>query len=302
MARTELTEDIVLRVDPGGDDQSGNGTDNNPFKTPQGAWDFLSGGHDLKGRGATILLTAGGPGTEIFYPGLRCSGRIPGQIGCAPPLQVNPGRPSYQIGKLAPIKLRSTNPTYYPGAILYPPADSGIPALSLSEGAALDVAGVTFDSSRAGSDCVDVFYSALLVLKNCRFGAAAPWANHISVYDAVILQDGGYQVSGQGFYHINIGHGGSILVNNNGDPALGYVVEFLGPQIFNPQAAFVLVDGGTYYAMCLSWAGAGHGPGLHVGLTANVIRSGAIETGSGGNPNYFPGTLPPSVDGSSYYA
>jgi hypothetical protein len=75
------------------------------------------------------------------------------------PLVVGPGKPSYPIGKYLPFTLRG-DPQNPLGAFLNPCPGSGrpvIPALSLNEGAALRVEGVSFDTSTAQQDCINVF-------------------------------------------------------------------------------------------------------------------------------------------------
>lgn len=293
MSRIALTGPATFHAKTTGSDVSGDGTDANPMRNPQAVWDMLFADYDLRGFPVTVQLETATDGSHNFYEGLRMSGRLVGQGGAQPPLQVNPGRPPYLIGKHAPVTLRG-DPAHKLGAFLYPPQDSGCPGVSLADCASLAVEGVTIDTYRAKADCIAVFDNAFLDFRgDVRFGAAGPWSNHISVSDATFLLNGNYEISGAGFYHLNLGGCGTVLVNNNGDPALHYTVTLLG-QAF--QQAFVLVDKGIFYAMALQFVGL-----VQSGLTAWVIRNGVIETASGANPNYFPGTVAPLLASGGQY-
>lgn len=63
----------VFNVNPSGSDSAGDGSSKNPWKTPQGAWQYLKANVDFAEQSATVVLA---PGT---YPGFTGAGRLVGQ-------------------------------------------------------------------------------------------------------------------------------------------------------------------------------------------------------------------------------
>jgi hypothetical protein len=284
----------------------------NPFRNPQAAVDLLYANYDLAGQfGATIHLGCASPGQQNYYEGVKISGRVVGQAGAFMPLQVGPGLPAYPIGKYRPITIlgdtTGTNPL---GAFINPGNDGRAagPGLSLSDGAALKVSGVAFDTGLCPYDCIDVFGS-FLDLGNVWFGNGGPppssYNLHIGLCDGQLWITGPVDMSGDAMTHIQMGGNSQVQANNNTGANSRAPVTLHGALAF--PAGFAVCDGNsTFYAEGLEYVCA---PGASATNTPTcvVLRNAVISTLNGGvgpntgNANYFPGDKPPIIQDNAVY-
>jgi len=308
--RTSVTSNVDMYVspassctpgywyDPGGNitiancgnDATADGTISLPFATCQGAVDWLYSKFDFVGRYApTIHMgVAASPG-QFFYPNCGLSGRLLGQPGTSPPLVVGPGLPIFKFGNYNPFLLLG-DPTYPLGAFLVSgdfgyPADR--PALSLTDGAALKVQGLAFDTGASQQDCIDAQgVGTLLDVANLLFGACGKpttvspsYTNYnlgIGIaFSSHLYIDGDLAISsGDMGAFIQLGQGSSMFPNDNGTT----------PK-FN-----IAFGGGTFQAGVLVIGGASSA--FLNGLTFSGSYSGStIENGTGAGPNTCPATM-----------
>lgn len=299
MSRIPLTADLTINVPLPGD--TGDGTPDNPYHI-QPAIDDLFANYDLAGHGVTIKLQAGIKGSAtpyIFYHGVRLSGRFVGQSGQAVPLLNMPGEPPYIIGAHGPVKIvGSEDPTHPHGAFIYPTEDEGA-AISLSECASLSVKGVGMDTSRTRQDAVNVFLGSFLNLEDIVFGHAGPqpggFASHIVLgFGSWLYFSGKVTLSGSGDAFLHVAQKSAAYWNNNGDPGYQMPFELQGSPTF--RTAFIISNGGEVYAAQISFYGAqAYGPRYL------CLRDGFIETNTGGNQNYLPGSAPGYLQSGGQY-
>lgn len=296
MPRIELTADLTLNVPYPGD--TGDGTYNNPYSI-QPAIDDLFANYDLRGFAVTIKLQAGIKGSAnqyIFYHGFRLSGRFVGQSGQAVPLLNMPGEPPFTIGAHGPVKIvGSLDPTHPHGAFIYPMEGA---AGSMSECASLTLKGVGMDTSRTRQDCIDVFQGSFLNLEDVVFGHAGPqpggFANHISLgFGSWLYVSGKITLSGSGDAFLHVAQKSAVYWNNNGDP--GYMIPFELQNNPSFRTAFIISNSGEVYAAQVAFSGAATGPKYF------CLRNGFIETNTGGNQNYLPGSQPGYLQSQGQY-
>jgi hypothetical protein len=297
VTRIPLTADLVINVPLPGD--AGDGSPGNPYHI-QPAVDDLFANYDLCGNGVTIKLQAGIKGSAnpyIFYHGVKLSGRFVGQSGQAVPLLNMPGEPPFTIGAHGPVKIvGSLDPTHPHGAFIYPMEGA---ALSMSECASLTLSGVGMDTSRTRQDCIDAFHGSFLNLENIVFGHAGPqpggFANHITLgFGSWLYVSGKITLSGSGDAFLHVAEKSAAYWNNNGDP--GYLIPFelQGAPTF--RTAFMISNGGEIYAGKIAFSGAGA-----IGPKFLCLRSGFIETNTGGDVNYLPGSQPGYLQSQGQY-
>lgn len=288
MARTILTADLTINVPLPGD--TGDGTPGNPYHI-QPAIDDLFANYDFAGFAVTIKLLAGIKGSAnpyIFYHGFSLSGRFVGQSGQAVPLLNMPGEPPFTIGAHGPVTiLGSLDPTHPHGAFIYPMAGA---AVSMSECASLSVKGVGMDTSRTRQDCIDVFQGSFLNLENIVFGHAGPqpggFANHITLgFGSWLYVSGKITLSGSGDAFLHVAQNSAAYWNNNGDPGYQMPFELQGAPSF--RTAFMIANGAQIYATQIAFSGV-----PATGPRYLCLRSGFIETNTGGNQTYLPGSQP----------
>jgi hypothetical protein len=217
------TSDVWMYVSPYGNNETGSGSQNAPFATPQRAADELYAKYDFQCKYKPGIQLASAPqGQQYYYPGLQISGRLVGQCGTMRPLVVGDGRPTYPIGKYLPLTLRG-DPAYPLGAFLNPNPNAGrpaVPALSLTEGAALKVEGISFDTTLAKQDNVDVFNGAFLDLSHVVFGNAGDpaesWNIHIGVaWSSQLVITGPIDINGGAMGFLQTGQGAVVYCDNN---------------------------------------------------------------------------------------
>lgn len=299
MARIELTADLVVNVPRPGD--PGDGTPGNPYHI-QPAIDDVFANYDLRGFSVTFKLLAGikdSANPYIFYRGVQLSGRFVGQSGQAVPLLNMPGEPPFTIGAHGPVKiLGSLDPTHPHGAFIYPMSGEGA-AVSISECASLTVSGVGMDTSRTRQDCIDVFHGSFLNLENIVFGHAGPqpggFANHITLgMGSWLYVSGKITLSGSGDAFMHVAQKSVVYWNNNGDPGYQMPFELQGSPTF--RTAFAISNDGEIYATQIAFYGA-----AAAGPRYFCLRNGFIETNTGGNQNYLPGSQPGYLQSQGQY-
>ena len=278
--RTELSADLVVNVPLPGD--PGSGAWDNPYSI-QPAIDMVFRDYDLRGYGLTFQLQSA-PGNGIFYKGFALSGRFVGQSGLGIPLLNTPGLPPFYIGRKGAVKLIG-DPAYPRGAFIYPgPGEMG-ECITMSEGAALDVQGITMDTARTNKDCINVFHGAFLNLSDILFGNAGmppnSFNNHLSLaFGGMAYISGKVTCSGSGASFSTIGNNSGLYFNNNGDP--GYTLPFVLLGNPNFRDAFLQADNGIVYAHSVGFTGTATGPRWR------AMRNGVISTNSS-DPHYLPG-------------
>lgn len=290
--QTVPTGNVTFYVGPTGNDSTGDGSQGNPFATPQHAFDVLFANYDLQCKySATVQLAAAPSGQYNFYPGVNISGRISGQCGTLKPLTTSPGLPPFVIGKYLPLTLQG-DPNNPLGAFIDPAAGGGA-CLSLSDGAALRVTGIACDTSKSGQDGFDVFSNSFLDMSNVWFGNAgmpgSTYANHISVgFDSSLLITGNYGMSGSALAHIDAAKS-TVDYENNGNPGAPIIVTIQNTPSF--PAGFFLIDDSLAYVQTVQFSGVATGPG------ATVLRNGVLETNGHCGPPYLPGSAPAISEG-----
>lgn len=273
-----------------GSDSTGDGTQAKPFATPQAAFDYLYEDVDLDGQyEASAYIGMAPAGSQIFYPGVAISGRIVGQAGSIAPLYVAPGLPPFPIGKYRPFQLLG-DPANPLGAFLVTGAPVGnpdIPSLSMTDGAALKVAGCSF-ATFGPMDCIDVFEGALLDIGACYFGNAGSvsptgYNLHIGVEAATVLVTDMLTIdNGNASSFIQAGRS-KVLFANNGQPGTTVGVTILGAGSSFPHG-FFQIDRADIFAIDVPFTG------ILTPTTpqAVILRHGCLETGHGPGPNSMP--------------
>lgn len=278
--RTALTADLTINLPLPGD--TGTGTWDNPYSI-QPALDDLFANYDLRGFNVTLQL-ASAPGNGIFYKGFQLSGRFVGQSGLGVPLLNRPDLPPFYIGRKGSVRIVG-DPAYPRGAFIYPaPGEMG-ECIAMSEGAALDVSGVTMDTARTNKDCINVFNGAYLNLSDILFGNAGmppnSFNNHLSLaFGGTCWISGPITVSGSAASFATIGNNSALYWNNNGEPGYVLPVVLQGNPAF--RDAFLQADNGIAYAHAVTFSGTATGPRWR------AMRNGVVSTNTG-NPNYLPG-------------
>lgn len=291
MSRTPLTAPLTINVPLPGD--TGNGTLANPYSI-QPAWDMLFQDYDLRGFPVTIQLQTGTQANPVFYKALNIGGRIPGQAGMDMRMKTAPNFPDFRIGNSGRVTLRG-NPTNPWGAFIYDQTDD-YGALTLVEGASLWVDGIGMITKT--QDCVDVFYGAFLCMQNIVFGNAGPvvnaYSNHIScAMGGTVFITGKVTVCGWAASFANVGSGGYLYWNTNGDYGIPIDFELIGTPNF-PRGFLLVTDGGAAFPFAVNFIGTAIGPRYR------VMRNGVIVTANA-NPNYLPGnTIIPPESGGIY--
>lgn len=273
-----------------GNDSTGDGTQAKPFATPQGAIDYLYQDIDLDAQyTATVYVGLAFGGSQFFYPGVQISGRIVGQAGSIAPLFVAPGLPPFPIGKYRPFQLLG-DPANPLGAFLVTGAPVGnpdIPALSMTDGAALKVAGLSF-ATFGPMDCIDVFEGSLLDIGACYFGNAGSvsptgYNLHIGVEAGTVLVTDMLTIDGGNASSFIQAGRSKVLFANNGQPGTNVGVTILGPGSSFPHG-FMQIDSADVFAINVPFTG------ILTPTTpqAVILRHGCLETGHGPGPNSMP--------------
>lgn len=281
--RTRLSGDLTVDIPLPGD--AGTGAWDNPYSI-QPAIDMVFADYDLAGHGVTFKLRSA-PGGGVFYKGFALSGRFVGQSGLGIPLLNRPDLPPFYIGRKGAVRLVG-DPSYPRGAFIYPgPGEMG-ECITLSEGAALDVQGITMDTARTNKDCINVFNGAYLNLSDILFGNAGyppnSFNNHLSLaFGSTCWISGKVTVSGSGASFATIGNNSALYWNNNGEP--GYTLPFVLQNNPNFRDAFLQADNGIVYAHAVGFSGSA------TGRRWVAMRNGVVSTNSA-DPNYLPGSMP----------
>ena len=287
----DLTAPLTINVPLAGD--TGDGSIANPYSI-QPAWDMLLRDYNLRGYPVTIQLQTGTQVNPIFYKALNIGGRITGQAGMDMRMKVGPGYPDFRLGNSGRITLRG-NPTNPWGAFIYDSTDDN-GAITLVEGASLWVDGITMNTKT--QDCVDVFYGSFLCLQNIVFVTAGPtvnaYSNHIScAMGGTVFITGKVTVCGWAASFANVGSGGYLYWNTNGDYCIPIDFELIGNPIF-PRGFLLVTDGGAAFPFAVNFIGTAQGP------RSRVIRNGVIVTANA-NPNYLPGNSPVVIESGGQY-
>jgi hypothetical protein len=117
--------------------------------------------------------------------------------------------------------------------------------------------------------------SAQLYINNLVFGAAGSSVQIYCGYNANFIASSGYTIAGGAGWHLFAEDGGTINVN-------GQTVTLSGTPNFSSAFAYASV-GGAIAAQSMTFSGSA------TGSRFSSINGGFIQTGSGGNLNYFPG-------------
>lgn len=260
-----------------------------PCATPQYVNNALFANYDFQGLFCPTMQLAvayqqGQPNAaapyQMLYSGLQVSGRLVGQPGTLAPLFVGPGKPSYPVGVYCPYTIQG-DPAYPKGATLNPGAGgrASIPALSLTDSAAMKLSGIGFDTSTTPMDCLDI-YSAFAEVDNLYFGNCGPPPSSYNLSigiawvgrgGATLIVNGPLTVAGSAFSFIQAGASSSVLWNNN--DAFGMLVTWLNSPHF-PQGIFV-ADGSQIFMAGVQQSGVATGP------AALVLRLGTMFTATG---------------------
>jgi hypothetical protein len=238
-----------------GDDATGDGSQTSPFATPQKAHDTFAENYDLqfKWKPTIQLAVAPSPG-QIFYPGLKVSGRLIGQAGTLPRL-TSGATSTYFLGKYLPYTLRG-DPLNMTGAFFHPGAHgfANQPGLTLTEGA-MKVEGVTFDTksgSTANADCIDVFGNAFLDIGNVWFGNAAFLHIGVAWNSALLFTAPIFVTGGAGIAFMQVAHSIVQGDSDSGSPLIPITIS--GSPSF--PGGLIIIDHGVVYSSTLSITGA----------------------------------------------
>jgi hypothetical protein len=290
-----------------GNDATADGSKGLPFATPQGAVDFLMEKIDLLGKyRATIQLAVGNVGSQLFYPGVAISGRIAGQGGSLPPLFVGVGQADFPIGKYRPLTIQG-DPANFTGVWISPgtvgtrvfPDSIGV---SLTDGAAVKLLGLSVDTSTAKQDCIDVFNYSVIELNTVAWGNCGAILEGVQRIGLGLGWNGSAGAIVTGPLHVYgsmaawIQSGGWIYGNNNG-PA-GNTINVTFHNTPSMLWAALYIDGGYTYVANWNFIGSINAP-----RSAWILTNGTLETNTGpqnkvcpnpcviGNPNYLPHTV-----------
>ena len=261
-----------------GDDAKGDGSQSAPWATPQHAIDVLYSKYDFLNTYAPTIQLASAPAPRRFYyPGMQLSGRLLGQPGTLAPLVLSADHPTYPIGKYNPFTIKG-DPTNPSGAVINPGAGGRPPiiGLSLTEGAAVKVTGLSFDTTHAAQDNIDVFLGSFLDLSHVVLGNAGNELRHIQIgvaWGSTLEVTGPITVAGNASSFLEMGAASVAYWNNNGDPKTPMKIDIVGePQFSN---GFINATKGAI------WIANVHFNGKIKGTSAVAKFNGVIDTGTG---------------------
>lgn len=289
--------DTMMPVTACGSDVTGNGTQSAPWLNPQYAINMLYANYDFVGQFAPtiVLAVANSPG-NFLYTGVSLSGRLLGQPGTIPTL-LGGSLPNVSVGNYNPFTLMGDKNSQL-GAIINPGSGGrpSVNALSMTEGAALKVIGITFDTTSANTSDILVFQGSFLDISYVTIGnAGTPWANTgldqigIAWGGSTVMVNGPITIVGSGSSFVEMGTDSNIYWNNNGQTPMTVACNGT-PHYMN---GMFNANNGTI------WMGGVTFPGCTIsGPTAAVAQFGGIidtNTGTGainGPPtchgSYFP--------------
>jgi len=239
MSRTILQAPLQLYYSPtSGSNSSGNGSPQNPFLDPAGAWAYAASELDLSGQPLSILWY--GPAATITSD-LSITGKLVGQTYSSQVLiQGNPGDNSFQ-----PASPTNCNPTLTKGNYVWAPNPTPaghVNAITMSGGCAR-VVGFDFEMMNAmsggsnpwGADDAINISGAELWLSDCVFGQTLSMHNGLSAeFRSKVFIDGPIEFAtaqmqagfgiGQGSLLFNTagGSNGKNYCISSGTPNLGY--------------------------------------------------------------------------------
>lgn len=220
-------------INCGNDTSPGDGSMLHPFASPQHAWDKYYQGWDFAGQfGLTIHLACAAAPAHFLYDGVLASGLMVGQPGGFPPLLAQTGFPKYTLGKYMPVTFVGCLGNQW-GAFMQPnPSTFGrdIIALAVTGGAIVRASGFAIDTTFTTQDCADVFTGSILDIDHMVWGNASnglPRIN-VGVMQGTLIINGDQAIGANASSWIEIGEGGFVDWNNNGDPGTPMVVRIMG--------------------------------------------------------------------------
>lgn len=284
--RTLLTSATTFNVDPV------NGSDANdgltaPWQTIQHALTTLQSSYDLGGYAVTVACA---PGT--YTAGATLYGPLVGQRSPASLW----------------IKGSGTAPKFTDCEIL-PPKNQN--CLAFAYGASAQISGFLLNGSNSGQDLLALGQGATVIICNntantgaspsvlC-FGPVANPANHVTAafgYCGLQVQNN-YSIWCAGHIpqcHLDFDNAWCYY-NTNGTHGLMSVFLLDATPFYD---SFVHCSDSDLNVQAVAWSCQG-GP-LPGTVTCKVAKCGIIDTGSGGNPNAFPGTIAPQISTGGQY-
>lgn len=301
----------LVNVTTCGNDTTGNGSQALPYATFQKAADVFMADYDMAGKYVPTIQAAVSYSGQIAYGPVQISGRIVGQAGTIPALQVgydsnNVPLPFFPMGKYAPFTLRGdpNNPTR---AIIFPQVEQQ--CFSLTE-TAIKIEGLTCDTALTKQDCVEVFNSFLDIgnawFGNCGHPVGSSYNLVFGVaWHSTVLFTAPITVSGGAQAFMQIAQ--SVAMGNSNEPTSAIPINIVNTPTFN---YFFIIDASTVYAHTMTFSGAINGK------KALVLRGGQLFTNTGiangitsgglpatrscftnpGTSNFIPGTWNPATD------
>lgn len=273
MSRIDLTGPATIYCrNSTGSDTTGDGSAGNPYKTLQHVINLLMFDYDLKGH-QVVIETSNPLGQEI-YDGIILQGPWVGSLGGASQVTIKGG-------------------LYSNSVVIRPAPGANCPPVAMNNGAKLAIEGVCFDCVNVpGWDALSVTTGAWLDLIGARWeniGSPATAVANCIVCDShgyVRIRPGTYWMAGAFtaqalFFATNYG---VIYAETNGVPGL-VTINHTAAQ--TTQVGYAAVFNGTVSLEAVTFLGA-----TPIGRRFFGDTAGFFDTLSGGNLNYFPGTLP----------
>jgi hypothetical protein len=236
------------------------------------------------------MASANSP-ASFYYPLCQISGRLVGQPGGLPPLVVGPSKPNFNIGLYNPFVIQGDY-TYPLGAFFvsgdFSMPSSG-PAFSMTDGAAIKLTGLSFDSGAAAQDCMDVMNGSFIDVSYLEWGACGSGSGSANyniglgiAFNSNAFVTGPLTLSsGHMNAFIQLGENSSLYPNTNGVTKQNIA---MGSPSF-VTAAIVVGGSSALYIQGLSFSGSFTGNGLV------DVESSMVESGTGAGPNTCPANL-----------
>lgn len=285
-ARQMLLHPTTLYVSPSGSDTNSGLTPNLAFATLQRAWQWAQN-VDLAGNQITVELRK-----SAYTQSLNMTGSL---VGATSPS-------SFSI-------VGSGTPPNFEDCILLPPA--GYNCISAAWGAMAAISGLLLDGSTSGQDLLAVGQNSVVMIGNSQpnngssppqlcFGPVLNPANQITIaWGAGLQVMNNYSIWCAGYVpqtHLDADRSWAYY-NTNGTPGLISVALLDSTNFYD---SFIHCSNSNLNIQAINWSQASGLP-LRGTRTCVVEKCGVIDTGSGSNPNYFPGTIAPLVQPGSQY-
>jgi hypothetical protein len=262
LQRTKLQADLNIYVSQaaGASDTANSGLSAaSPFATLQKAWNVVVTNYDLNGFNVVINLASG-----TYTGGVTCSGSPPG---------LGTGNTIGFVGNVgSPSSVTVSSSTGH--------------CISATNGAIIQVSGVTLTASGAGHTCLFASAASRLLAFNVVFATCA--SNHIfAVFGGQIQMTGSYSITGAAAVHYSAQTSGIVILTS------GITVTITGTPAFTSQ--FVNIDlMSIFQAAGVTFSGSATG-------TRYLASANSVINTSGAGATYFPGSVAGSVQTGGQY-